>query len=71
MFNPTLSPVDRALWAEAKTKHLQTVGEDSYGYSPPTPPLLPQTIYFFEAKNSDNLMSATIDGPDSDECVFS
>ena len=84
LLNPKLSPADRALWKEAKTKHLQTVREDRYGYLPPPNHLFlvlqflvscnccvyRYEIRILEAKNSDNLMSATIDGSDNGEYGF-
>ena len=45
LLNPKLSPADRALWKEAKTKHLQTVREDRYGYYPPQPFIFGPTIF--------------------------
>ena len=84
LLNPKLSPADRALWKEAKTKHLQTVHEDRYGDPPPIYFLVVHVqflvscnfcvyryeIRILEAKNSDNLMSATIDGSDNGEYGF-
>jgi hypothetical protein len=58
--NPKLSPANKKLWKDAKARHLQDVREDRYGYK----------LRMLQAKNSENIMSATIDGSDNGEYGF-
>ena len=58
--NPKLSPANKKLWKDAKARHLQDVREDRYGYE----------LRILQAKNSENIMSATIDGSDNGEYGF-